>query len=163
MATATNKANVNLNAYAWLTFDECSGRRTNRSARPSEPGLEAWSATSGPTMEVDFVGRGTLEGHMRTMLVIPSDKPIEFALKQTAPEWHHIQHLRAALFQCQDKALANGNASSLPDGTSAMTYVLSAAPRSKVGRGELGTRVRHEVFGRGSQLGDELAEELTDL
>ena len=114
-------------------------------------------------MEVDFVGSLTLKGHVRTILIVPGDKPIEFTLKQTRPEWHHGQHSRAALFQRQDKALANGNASSLTHRPSAMTYAVSATPRSKVGRGELGTRVRHEVFGRCPPLGDELAEELSDL
>ena len=103
MATATNKFNINLNAYAWLTFDECSGRRTSRSARPSDPGLEAWSAISRPTMEVDFVGRGTLEGHVWTLLVIPSEEKIEFTLKQTVPERDHGQHSRAALFNVRTK------------------------------------------------------------
>jgi hypothetical protein len=114
-------------------------------------------------MEVDFVGSHALQGHMRTILVVPSDKPIEFALEQTRHEWHHGQHSRAAFFQRQNKAFTNGNASSLPDRTSTMTYAVSAAPRSKVGRGELRARVRHEIFGRGPQLSDELAEELPDL
>src|SRR5260370_1258584 len=39
-----------------------------------------------------------------------------------------------------------------------MTYAVSVAPRSKVDRGELRAGVRHEIFGRAPQLGDELAE-----
>ena len=103
MATATTKFNGNLNAYARLTFDECSGRRTSGSARPSDPGLEAWSASSRPTMEVDFVWRGTLESHVWTLFVVPTDEPIEFTLKQTVPERDHGQHSRAALFNVRTK------------------------------------------------------------
>jgi hypothetical protein len=82
---------------------------------------------------------------------------------QIRHEWHHGQHTGAALFQGQDKTLANGNASGLTHRPSAMTYAVSAAPRSKVGGGELRATVRHEIFGLGPQLGDELAEELPDL
>src|SRR5262249_35888980 len=67
MVTATDKSNVDPNACTWLALNECLRRRTSRSAWPSDPGLEAWRATSGPTMEVDFVGSHALQGHVRAL------------------------------------------------------------------------------------------------
>src|SRR5436305_1837196 len=115
MTTAADKSNVNPNSCAWLALNERSRRRTSRWAWPSDPRLKPWSARSRSTMEVEFVGSPTLKGHVRTILIVPGDEPIEFTLKQTRPEWHYGQHSRAALFQRQDKALANGNTSGLPD------------------------------------------------
>jgi hypothetical protein len=146
MATAADKSSVNPNACAWLAFNGRLRRRTSDRRGQATRGSK-WEREKQADDGSRLRRESSLEGHVRTILVVPGDKPIEFTLKQTRPEWHHIQHSRAALFQRQDKSLANGNTSGLTHGTSAMTYAVSAAPRSKVGRGELGARVRHQVFG----------------
>ena len=87
MTTAANKGNVKFEDHAGLALDQRLRRGTRRTTRPRRTRFKAWRVASGPALEIDFVGRRPVQGHVRSVLVVPGAEVIEFAPERSLCHW----------------------------------------------------------------------------
>jgi hypothetical protein len=66
VTTSAKEFDLHVKDNARLAFDQCSWRRTRRPTGPVRAGLEAWGAVGGLASEIDFVGHGAVQRHVRS-------------------------------------------------------------------------------------------------
>lgn len=148
---------------AGLAFDERLRLRAWRASGPGGAGFKAWGAASGAAAEVDFIGSGAVEGHMRAIFVVPSAKQSQLALQGEAQHGDHGQNARTAVFHGADESFDHCDASRLANGSLAVADAVFLAPGFETIAGKLGAAVSDEMLGRRANRCDYPAYELADL
>ena len=104
VTAAADKVDGQLQASAGLPFDEDLRFGTRGSARPAVAWLEARLPAGGTATEVNFIGRGALQGSVSPVSVVPDDEETDFAIHGAVHKREDRQSSRAFLERA-DEAL----------------------------------------------------------
>ena len=116
VTTAGKRLDDQFDLDARLALDEDLRLSTRRATRPSSTWLEARLATGRTPTEVNFIGRRAMQGHVRSMSVVPGNEPGNLPMDGSAHQWYYRKQAQTVAFERADEALDDGNASLLADG-----------------------------------------------
>ena len=124
--------------------------------------LEARLATSGTPAEVDFIGSGAAQGHVRAVGIEPckeQDKLVVEARVRAARR----PALRRFALEAAEETLDDRDTAALADSAPVLADAMTAAPALEAISGELHAGIGDQVFRGGAYLSDEPAQKVADL
>lgn len=128
MSPAVQELDLHREPHAGLALHQGHRLGAAGGPRPTGARLEARLMVCRTPLVVNFVGRPVIEGHVRTMAVVPSGEELEFAEERSALHGHHRQP-GDALLEREDQPLDERDAAVLADGVMLQTE-LDNPPRA---------------------------------
>src|SRR5262249_40541371 len=125
---------------------------------PSGTRLEAWVAASRPPREIELVRRGTLQGIVRPVVIVPEKEQLQLVLECAAQQRHHGQDSGAAVLQSANETLDDRDASRPAHSAAPMLDAPATTPLPKLS--ELSATVSDQMLGRGANAGNYTTKEL---
>lgn len=127
MATAIVKVDIDDEAIAGLSSNECARFCTRRTWRPVFSWLDTWLLVGGFEIEVDFIWRRAFERRVWTMLIVPSDERMKLFAK-LGSSVRNQDPSRAFVFQRLDQTFNNGDAPMFSSSAVSDSNALASTP-----------------------------------
>ncbi len=128
MTTLGQKINGQMESDTRLSLDERSRVRARRGPRPARSRLEARPPVCGSLTEVNLVGRGALQGRVRSVGSVPANEQRKLVAKRAAQQRHDSKQSGALLFQGFNRSLNDRDAPLLADGAETLADAKAPAP-----------------------------------